>query len=971
MLPIIVLTVAYFFTTIESSPVYNMQPAYITANIGTTGRNIRNLPCISRKNSLSGVCMFAIDCFKANGTHLGTCIDRFYFGSCCHIESISNDIDNNIELALFPDKHRDPPLKLDTTEKLDGETSLATTINPEKYTQTSTNLANISTSVSSSTLQELRQKPTQKTTTKPTAKITTTTSPTPPTTITTSTTTTPITTTTPTTTVTPSTIIPTTTLITTSTKKITTPTPTSTTTTPTRKTTPIIITTNKRTEPTSKIPIIITKDPITELNEFKLTTFQSVDNEIQTTLKPFVTFSKPTVSSLIYKPTKRPTVHVNVVTEETKEPITVSVPLVTRPSSPSSRPELIKVTTKPTKSSRPTKPNSIKPTRTKPSRPTQKPITRPSSKPTRKVTTTTKPIKIVTKISTVKTEVEKLTTTRPELIETKRPSSTTIITTMKPIVTESPPRFTLSDELQAPAINASNSFQITSPDSTSSNNTQSSTISIQTTQNTSSSSKQPVTTTVTTPSITLSASTTKPITSEPVTNKPITTINATTHKPSISTTEQLPILLTTQNPIGLFPMEEGLKVPEMATTTESNDILTMNLTSISSEGVNGNTATNEIESIKPIIEPTTKPSLVTWTGSVEEPIINGTDGDWVPMTTPDGWVMLPSVSSVEEHSSQSSNGTSTTTKLPLIHGETTSTTDHIAPSEASSGIYNVSTSEEGSTTIDSTNQVEEPTFNMSNYRDVCGRRIYPEARIVGGDNSSFGKWPWQISLRQWRTSTYLHKCGAALLSEYWAITAAHCVERVPPSDLLLRLGEYDLANELEPYVHQERRIQIVASHPQFDPRTFEYDLSLLRFYEPVKFQPNILPVCVPQNDDDFIGTNAYVTGWGRLYEDGPLPNILQEVRVPVINNTLCESMYRSAGYIEHIPHIFICAGWGRGGYDSCEGDSGGPMVIQREDKRFLLAGVISWGIGCAEPNQPGVYTRISEFREWINQILQF
>lgn len=58
-------------------------------------------------------------------------------------------------------------------------------------------------------------------------------------------------------------------------------------------------------------------------------------------------------------------------------------------------------------------------------------------------------------------------------------------------------------------------------------------------------------------------------------------------------------------------------------------------------------------------------------------------------------------------------------------------------------------------------------------------------------------------------------------------------------------------------------------------------------------------------------------------------------------------------------------------FRSNAGDSGGPMVIQRDDKRFLLAGVISWGIGCAEPNQPGVYTRISEFREWINQILQF
>uniref|UniRef100_A0A182WGE0 Peptidase S1 domain-containing protein n=1 Tax=Anopheles minimus TaxID=112268 RepID=A0A182WGE0_9DIPT len=264
-----------------------------------------------------------------------------------------------------------------------------------------------------------------------------------------------------------------------------------------------------------------------------------------------------------------------------------------------------------------------------------------------------------------------------------------------------------------------------------------------------------------------------------------------------------------------------------------------------------------------------------------------------------------------------------------------------------------------------------PTLEGIDYRTVCGKRMFPEPRIVGGTKAAFGRWPWQISLRQWRTSTYLHKCGAALLNENWAITAAHCVDNVPPSDLLLRLGEYDLALEEEPYGYQERRVQIVASHPQFDPRTFEYDLALLRFYEPVIFQPNIIPVCVPENDENFIGRTAFVTGWGRLYEDGPLPSVLQEVTVPVIENKICETMYRSAGYIEHIPHIFICAGWKKGGYDSCEGDSGGPMVIQRPDKRFLLAGVISWGIGCAEPNQPGVYTRISEFRDWINQILQF
>lgn len=84
--------------------------------------------------------------------------------------------------------------------------------------------------------------------------------------------------------------------------------------------------------------------------------------------------------------------------------------------------------------------------------------------------------------------------------------------------------------------------------------------------------------------------------------------------------------------------------------------------------------------------------------------------------------------------------------------------------------------------------------------------------------------------------------------------------------MLLRLGEHDLSVEEEPYGYEERRIQIVASHPQFDPRTFEYDLALLRFYEPVKFQPNIIPVCVPEDDSIFVGSSAYVTGWGRLYE---------------------------------------------------------------------------------------------------------
>lgn len=89
---------------------------------------------------------------------------------------------------------------------------------------------------------------------------------------------------------------------------------------------------------------------------------------------------------------------------------------------------------------------------------------------------------------------------------------------------------------------------------------------------------------------------------------------------------------------------------------------------------------------------------------------------------------------------------------------------------------------------------------------------------------------------------------------------------VDPDDLSLRMGEYDLNSDGEPNKHVDRKVQIVASHPKFDPKTFEYDLALLRFYEPVEFQPNIIPICIPEEEEDLVGETAWVTGWGRLYD---------------------------------------------------------------------------------------------------------
>ena len=80
------------------------------------------------------------------------------------------------------------------------------------------------------------------------------------------------------------------------------------------------------------------------------------------------------------------------------------------------------------------------------------------------------------------------------------------------------------------------------------------------------------------------------------------------------------------------------------------------------------------------------------------------------------------------------------------------------------------------------------------------------------------------------------------------------------------MGEYNFYSTNEPQGHVDRRVQNVTNHPKFDPNTFEYDLALLRFDKPVNFAPNVIPICIPETDENMVGETAWVTGWGRLYE---------------------------------------------------------------------------------------------------------
>ncbi|XP_042207156.1 cell wall protein AWA1-like isoform X2 [Homarus americanus] len=467
-----------------------------------------------------------------------------------------------------------------------------------------------------------------------------------------------------------------------------------------------------------------------------------------------------------------------------------------------------------------------------------------------------------------------------------------------------------------------------------------------------------------------------PTTSHPLEQRPIIFPGGgegITKKPAA--TEELDQTATTLRP-GVETVDISQRPDELETTIKPVEVtettlrpITVDATDSTEEPVSAETTLSPIVTTEQ--EPDTATKKPTTTETTEKPTTTET-------------TVKPTITEAEETTTTEAEEPTTTetTEIPTTtvtqKSTTTETTVKLTTSTETPTEAATTTTEDLETTTEDLETTTEGTvesellerLNSSSYKDICGVPVYPTRRIVGGSEATFGEWPWQVSLRQWRQVTFLHKCGAALLNENWAITAAHCVENVQPEQLLLRLGEFDLERADEPYPFAERKVQIIATHPKFDARTFEYDLALLRFYEPVTFQPNIIPVCVPQDDYSFLNNTGYVTGWGRLYEDGPLPSVMQKVPVPVITNKDCEDMYRVAGYVEHIPNIFICAGYESGSRDSCEGDSGGPLVIRR-DGVWNLAGVISWGIGCALPNQPGVYTRISEFREWIEKIIVF
>ncbi|CAM5138857.1 unnamed protein product [Natator depressus] len=246
------------------------------------------------------------------------------------------------------------------------------------------------------------------------------------------------------------------------------------------------------------------------------------------------------------------------------------------------------------------------------------------------------------------------------------------------------------------------------------------------------------------------------------------------------------------------------------------------------------------------------------------------------------------------------------------------------------------------------------------FNNCCGIRTSKSLsytnRITGGISAQVGEWPWQASLQL----SGIHRCGATLISNTWLITAAHCFRgQQNPSRWTASFGTV-----IRP-PQSRRSIRNIIVHEKYTDavQTHNYDIAVVQLSSPVEFTNVIRMVCLPEEFYVFPhNTTCFVTGWGALQNEGSSINNLRQAEVKIIDTNICN---RAEVYNGAIAPGMVCAGYLEGEIDACQGDSGGPLVTEDRRGVWFLVGIVSWGDECAKKNKPGVYTRVTYYRDWI------
>ncbi|XP_037943720.1 serine protease snake-like [Teleopsis dalmanni] len=256
-------------------------------------------------------------------------------------------------------------------------------------------------------------------------------------------------------------------------------------------------------------------------------------------------------------------------------------------------------------------------------------------------------------------------------------------------------------------------------------------------------------------------------------------------------------------------------------------------------------------------------------------------------------------------------------------------------------------------------------------RNFSGRTCVPSVpMIVGGHLTSTVEYPHMAALG-WTQNSDDTKwgCGGTLISEFFVLTAAHCISSSSKPPDMVRLGAVNL--NITSIYQQDIKILLIILHPKYQSSSYYHDIALLKLTKRVKFSKVVRPACLWQLPDiEILSTSA--TGWGRTEFMGPKSQDLQRVELNIIDQKVCKDIYQTERRLPRgIVDEQLCAGYLKGGKDTCQGDSGGPLHIEIPEfncVKFVI-GITSFGKFCAAPKAPGVYTKIYSYLDWIEKIV--